>query len=90
VMKVAGISGSLRGASYNTALLRAAMELAPEGMLIEPIAIDMPLYNDDVFDQGFPGSVDLLRSLIADADGVLIATPEYNYSVPGVLKNAID
>jgi len=90
VIEVAGISGSLRRDSYNSALLNAAMELAPEGMLIRPASIALPLYNDDVRKQGYPESVQRFRAQLADADGVLIVTPEYNYSVPGVLKNAID
>ncbi len=85
------ISGSLRAGSYNTAALRAASELAPEGVtvVVENIA-DIPLYNEDLKAAGFPASVIRLQQAIASADAVLIATPEYNYSVPGVLKNAID
>lgn len=90
MIEVLGISGSLRTKSYNTMLLRAAMELAPAGMVIRTASIDLPLYNDDVREQGYPPPVSLLREQIAGADGVLIATPEYNYSIPGVLKNAID
>ena len=90
MVKVAGISGSLRRGSFNTALLNAAMGLAPEGMRIEPASIDLPLYNEDLRERGDPESVSQLRSLITTADAVLIVTPEYNYSVPGVLKNAID
>ena len=90
MIRVVGISGSLRRGSFNTSLLHAAMDLSPEGMSIKPAAIDLPLYNDDIREQGYPESVTELRSRIAEADAVLIATPEYNYSVPGVLKNAID
>ena len=90
VIEVVGLSGSLRRNSYNTALLQAAMELVPDGMLIKPVPIDLPLYNEDIREHGYPASVEKLRSQIARADAVLIATPEYNYSVPGVLKNAID
>src|SRR5690349_17384335 len=91
VVRVAGISGSLRKGSYNTAALRAAIELAPEGMQIEPLEIrDLPLYDDDVRAAGYPPSVDALRAKLAAADAVLFVTPEYNYSIPGVLKNAID
>jgi len=71
-------------------LLRAAMELAPQGMVIHTASIDLPLYNEDIREQGYPPSASLLRKQIAAADGVLIATPEYNFSIPGVLKNAID
>lgn len=90
MIEVLGISGSLRAKSYNTMLLRAAMELAPQGMVIRPASIDLPLYNDDVRELGYPAPVSLLRTQVAQADAVLIATPEYNFSIPGVLKNAID
>jgi chromate reductase len=90
-VKILAISGSLRASSFNTAALRAAIELAPAGMSIELEEIgDLPLYNDDVRAQGFPPPVQRLRERIKAADGLLIATPEYNYSIPGVLKNAID
>ena len=89
--KILGIAGSLREKSFNRALLEAAKGLAPEGMTIEITDISqIPLYNEDVRTDGFPGAVTELGRQIAEADGVLIATPEYNYSVPGVLKNAID
>src|SRR3712207_2929689 len=90
-MKVLGISGSLRRGSYNTAALRAAQGLAPEGMTIEAAEIgDLPLYNDDVRLAGYPPPAERLRGQLAAADAVLFVTPEYNYSVSGVLKNAID
>src|SRR3954462_15257304 len=90
-MKVIGLSGSLRRGSFHTAALRAAQEVAPEGMTIETGEIgDLPLYNDDVRAAGYPPPVERLRSQLAAADPVLFVTPEYNYSVPGVLKNAID
>lgn len=90
-MKFLGISGSLRAASFNTAALRAAIELAPQGVTIEIADIKaIPIYNDDVREAGMPTSVTALQAAITAADAVLIATPEYNYSVPGVLKNAID
>lgn len=90
-LKVLGISGSLRKGSYNSAALRAAQALAPAGVTIETFDLaPIPPYNDDVRQAGFPPAVEALRAAIAAADGVLIATPEYNYSVPGVLKNAID
>lgn len=90
MIEVLGISGSLRLRSYNTMLLRAAMEIAPRDMRIRPASIDLPLYNEDIRELGFPPPVSLLCEQVAEADGVLIATPEYNYSIPGVLKNAID
>ena len=92
-MKVFGISGSLRRGSFNTAALRAAQELAPAGMEVEIYESlrDIPPYDDDVRQaQGYPAPVEDLRARIKAADALLIATPEYNYSVPGVLKNAID
>ncbi len=90
-MNVIGISGSLRKGSFNSAALRAAQGLAPEGMTIERAEIgDLPLYNDDVRAAGFPPPAERLRAQIAAADAVLLVTPEYNYSISGVLKNAID
>jgi chromate reductase len=90
-IKVLGFAGSLRQRSFNRAALRAAVELAPEGMTIETFDLaPIPLYNDDVKQQGFPPAVEAFRDQIRTADAVLIVTPEYNYSVPGVLKNAID
>jgi chromate reductase len=90
-LRFLAISGSLRASSLNTAALRAAKELAPDGVTIEIAEIgDIPLYNDDVRLAGMPASVVALQGAIAAADAVLIATPEYNFSIPGVLKNAID
>lgn len=90
-IKLLGISGSLRKKSYNTAALRAAQTLLPDGVVLDIFDIaGIPLYNEDVNAQGFPEVVARLRHSIAAADGVLLVTPEYNYSVPGVLKNAID
>lgn len=90
-VRIVGISGSLRAGSLNAAALRAAQALAPAGMAIEIFDIaPIPLYNEDVRAHGFPPAVEDLRARIKAADGLLIVTPEYNYSVPGVLKNAID
>jgi len=90
-VKTLGVCGSLRKASYNAAALRAAAELLPEGMTLEIADITaIPLYNEDVRAAGFPPPVQRLRDQIAAADALLIATPEYNYSMAGVLKNAID
>jgi chromate reductase len=90
-LNVLGISGSLRKSSYNTALLRAAQDLAPADLTIEIFDLTpLPLYNEDVRAAGFPPVVQLLRDKIKAADALLFATPEYNYSMPGVLKNAID
>ena len=90
--RVAGICGSLRGASLNMGLLRAAVELAPSGMDIQIYRRlgDIPPYNDDVFNIGDPEPVADLKRFIGGADALLIVSPEYNYGVPGVLKNAID
>ncbi len=91
MVRILGIAGSLRRGSFNAATLRVAQELAPAGMTIEHFDIaPIPLYNEDVRQQGFPPPVEDLRARIKAADGLLIVTPEYNYSIPGVLKNAID
>ena len=88
---VLGISGSLRTKSYNTMLLRTAGRLSPAGMTIEVASIgDIPLYNGDVEDRGFPASVIAFREKFVRADALLVATPEYNFSIPGVLKNVFD
>jgi chromate reductase, NAD(P)H dehydrogenase (quinone) len=90
-IKVLGFAGSLRRDSYNRALLRAAIELAPEGMTIETFdLIEVPLYNGDVEAEGDPAGVARFKAAIHEADGVLMATPEYNHGVPGVMKNAVD
>ncbi len=88
---VLGICGSLRKSSYNTWLLNAAIGLMPEGMTLEMFDLSsIPLYDDDVRAAGFPEPVNEFRDRIAAADALLIATPEYNFSIPGVLKNAFD
>jgi chromate reductase len=90
-LRFLGIAGSLRRASYNRGLIRAAVELAPAGIVVEVFELDgMPLYNQDVEDAGEPGSVVAFKNAIARADALVVATPEYNHGVPGVLKNAID
>ena len=90
-MKILGICGSLRAGSLNRLLLRAATESAPSGVTLEVAELhEIPLFNEDVEAQGDPAPVKMLRERIRDADAVLIATPEYNWGVPGVLKNAID
>jgi chromate reductase, NAD(P)H dehydrogenase (quinone) len=88
---VLGISGSLRRASFNSAALRVAKELLPPDMTlhIEDIA-PIPFYNGDVEAAGVPASVREFTDRVRAADALLISTPEYNYSVPGVLKNALD
>jgi chromate reductase, NAD(P)H dehydrogenase (quinone) len=90
-VSVLGMSGSLRKASFNTAALRAAGELLPDGMTLDIADLrDLPHYDDDVRLAGYPPVVQKFRDRIKAADAVLFVTPEYNYSVSGVLKNAID
>jgi NAD(P)H-dependent FMN reductase len=90
--KIIGIAGSLRAGSYNKALLRAAATLMPPGATLEIAGIEgIPLYDGDVeTNEGIPAAVQQLKDLIAGSDGVLMVTPEYNNSMPGVLKNAVD
>src|SRR5689334_16319689 len=91
-IRVLALAGSLRRGSYNQRLIEAASELAPSWMTIESFDLaDVPLYNADLDTQEQrPAGVERLKHAIATADGLLIATPEYNHSVPGVLQNAID
>jgi NAD(P)H-dependent FMN reductase len=90
-MKIIALSGALRRGSYNTALLRAAIALAPEGVSLELRTLHgIPLYDGDVEAEGIPEAVTTLREAIRAADGLLISTPEYNNAIPGVLKNGID
>ncbi len=86
-----GIAGSLRGASFNRGLIRAAIEAAPAGTSVVPYDLaQIPMFNADVEADGDPQAVAVFKRAIAAADALLIATPEYNHCVPGVLKNAID
>lgn len=90
-LKVLGISGSLRKASLNTAALRACSELLPAGMALKIATYDdLPMFNQDVLDAGMPAPVKRIRDEIAAADGLLIVSPEYNFSVPAPLKNLVD
>lgn len=91
-MKILGISGSLRKGSYNTALLKAAVGLMPEGVQLEAGSIHgIPLYDGDLeAAQGSPPAVQALKDRILQAQGLLLVTPEYNNSLPGPFKNAID
>jgi chromate reductase, NAD(P)H dehydrogenase (quinone) len=91
VLQVLGVAGSLRRASFNRALLRAALELAPQSMKIEIFDLaPLPLYNQDEDGEHAPTSARAWRDALWAADAFLIVTPEYNYGVPGVLKNALD
>lgn len=90
-LTILGIAGSLRRASYNRGLIRAAMELAPTGTSVVPYDLaDLPMFDADVEAEGDPPAVTVFKRAIAGADALLIATPEYNHCVPGVLKNAVD
>lgn len=90
--KLLGISGSLRAGSYNTALLRTAVPLAPNGTTLDIALLqDIPLYNGDLEEkEGVPQAVKDLKARILACDGLILATPEYNNGIPGVFKNAID
>jgi chromate reductase len=91
-VNILGVSGSLRAGSYNSALVRAAAAVAPAGMVVDVYSglPAIPPYDQDLDTDDPPAPVADLRERIRAADGLLIATPEYNYGVPGVLKNAID
>jgi chromate reductase len=93
-IQLVGFSGSLRKGSYNTMLLKAALQLLPTDVSMEIISIeDIPLYNADLdlpAAKQRPRPVEHFRKMLTDADGILVASPEYNYSIPGGLKNAID
>jgi chromate reductase, NAD(P)H dehydrogenase (quinone) len=88
---IIGLAGSLRRASFNGMLLRAAAAAVPEGHTVEIVSIrGIPLYDADVEAEGMPEAVQQLKKRIAEAAGLLLVTPEYNNSIPGVMKNAID
>ena len=90
-MQILGIAGSLRSGSYNRALLQAARELAPAGVeIVEFDLRELPFYDGDVEAAGDPAPVAAFKEAIRSADALLIATPEYNHGIPGVLKNAVD
>ena len=90
-LRFLGIAGSLRRGSYNRGLIRTAVELAPDGITVEPYTLDdVPFYNGDLEAEGDPEPVVRFKRAIGAADALLIATPEYNHCVPGVLKNAVD
>jgi chromate reductase, NAD(P)H dehydrogenase (quinone) len=88
---ILGLSGSLRAASLNTKLLRAAIKLAPAGTVIEEASFkDFPVYDGDLEAREFPAAVTALKERVIAADGLLLVTPEYNNGIPGAFKNAID
>ena len=89
---ILGISGSLRKASFNASILRAAVDLMPKGAVLDANGIEgIPLYNADEEEaDGIPPAVQTLKRKLREADGLLLVTPEYNNSIPGVFKNAID
>ena len=90
-MRVVAIPGALRAGSTNNGLLRAAAQVLPSGMhMVQADYSQLPLYNDDLWTTGIPDSVKIFRDHIQSADALLFAVPEYNYSLPGPLKNAID
>ena len=90
--RLVAISGSLRKASFNTALMRAAIAMAPDGVeIVEGSIRGIPLYDGDLeAESGVPEAATRLKHLVAEADGVMLFTPEYNNSIPGTFKNAID
>lgn len=91
MQKWVGVVGSLRQASYNRALLEALKNVLPSGVELELVDLrGIPVYDGDLETQGLPEAVGALDQKLAAADAIVIATPEYNYSIPGCLKNAID
>ena len=89
--RILGISGSLRRASFNTGLLRAAALAMPDGAELDARTIDgVPLYDADMEAEGVPSSVSALKEGLANCDGLLLVSPEYNNGIPGVFKNTID
>ncbi|WP_312648933.1 NADPH-dependent FMN reductase [Aminipila sp.] len=91
VIRLVGFTGSLRSNSYNKAALRAAQMLLPENVVLDIIDLaDIPFLNEDIEAQGLPASVAEFKKKLSEADAILISTPEYNFSIPPVLKNALD
>ena len=88
--KLLGMSGALRAASTNTALVRSAADLAGDDVAFTLADLDLPLYNGDVEDEGYPEKVETLVAQIRDADAIVMSTPEYNKNLSGVMKNALD
>lgn len=90
-LQIAALCGSLRENSYNRAMLQAASDLSPDGVNVTIHRLhDIPAFNEEVEAKGWPGPVQALRDAMEKADGLIIGSPEYNFSIPGVLKNAID
>jgi chromate reductase, NAD(P)H dehydrogenase (quinone) len=90
-VKLVGISGSLRAQSYNSGALAVVGSVLPEGTTFDVASLaDLPFYNADVEQRGFPAAVESFRRKIAAADALIFAVPEYNFSVSGVLKNALE
>jgi chromate reductase len=90
-IKLLGISGSLRAYSYNSGALSVIASVLPDGMEFDAASLaDLPFYNADVEQRGFPAAVESFRSKVAGAGALIFAVPEYNFSVPGVLKNALE
>jgi chromate reductase, NAD(P)H dehydrogenase (quinone) len=90
-IKLLGISGSLRVYSYNSGALSVIASVLPDGMEFDAASLaDLPFYNADVEQRGFPAAVESFRRKVASADALIFAVPEYNFSVPGVLKNALE
>ncbi len=92
MIRIVGIAGSCRRGSVNAALLNAAAAVVPDGVEITAASIsDIPLYNGDLeTDNGVPQAVEKLKDLVADSDALLLVSPEYNGSIPGVMKNTLD
>ncbi|HHU05351.1 MAG TPA: NAD(P)H-dependent oxidoreductase [Clostridiales bacterium] len=91
IIKIVGFTGSLRRSSYNKAALRAASALLPENAVLDIIDLaDIPFFSEDLEAEGIPPSVAEFKRRLSEADAILISTPEYNYSIPPVLKNALD
>ena len=88
--KIAVFVGSLRVASSNKMLAKALEKCASDGVQFDYVDINLPLYNEDIENAGFPATVQTMKNIVDAADGVLFVTPEYNRSIPGALKNAID
>lgn len=90
VLRTGGLAGSLRRDSWSRSVLDALAQLAPEGLVVEPLPLALPHYDADLDHDGPPAEVRALRDTVTGLDGLIVVTPEYNYGVPGVLKNTLD